>query len=125
MSVPWIPLTSANEVDTIRERSEAQPCVIFKHSTRCGISAAAKMRLEDDWSFDTTAVQPYYLDLLQNRSVSNLIAETFQVHHESPQLLLIHHGECVYEASHLGITVDELLEALEQVAAKERDLGGF
>jgi bacillithiol system protein YtxJ len=52
----------------------------------------------------------YLLDLKQYRSISNQIAEKFQVHHESPQVLLIKKGECIYDESHYGIQMDELVE---------------
>ena len=54
-------------------------------------------------------VTPYFLDLIIFRSVSALIAETFQVHHESPQLLLIKDGECILDQSHGDISIAEVL----------------
>jgi bacillithiol system protein YtxJ len=73
----------------------------------------AKLRLEAKWdSTIANEVVPYYLDLLTYRSISNEIAERFQVHHESPQILLIKDGECIYDASHLDITIDEIMESI-------------
>ena len=108
----WIPLTSVAEVESLKKRSQEVPCLIFKHSTSCNISAIAKFRLEDDWDFASADIEAYYLDLLKFRPVSHHIAETFSVHHESPQVLLISDGECVYDASHLDISVEELREAM-------------
>jgi bacillithiol system protein YtxJ len=108
----WNKITSVQEVDALIARSHEVPCVIFKHSTRCNISAIAQMRLEDDWDFPADALEPYYLDLIAYRPVSQYIAEVFSVHHESPQVLLIGQGECTYDAAHLDITVAELQEAL-------------
>ena len=42
----WNELTEENQNMAIRERSFQRPQVIFKHSTRCGISSVAKSRLE-------------------------------------------------------------------------------
>ncbi len=106
----WHPLTKVSQLDEIIERSKEVPCAIFKHSTRCSISSMAKYRLEGDWDFETTALEPYFLDLITYREVSNAVAEKFSVYHESPQILLIKDGECTYDASHLDITVDELKE---------------
>jgi bacillithiol system protein YtxJ len=108
----WKTLTSNQDVDAIIARSKDIPCLIFKHSTRCSISSIAKMRLEDDWGFAPEAVEPYYLDLITYKPVSQHIAEVFSVHHESPQVLLISDGECIYDASHLDISVEELQESL-------------
>lgn len=116
MTLHWIPLTSAVEVESLKERSHTVPCLILKHSTSCNISAIAKYRLEDDWDFGTNVLEPYYLDLLRFRPISTYLAEAFDVYHESPQVLLIVDGECVYDASHLDIRVEELKEALDGVA---------
>jgi bacillithiol system protein YtxJ len=109
----WHPLTSAEQLDTVIEESKSTPVVIFKHSTSCSISSTAKSRLERQWAgAGLDHVKPYYLDLLRYRPVSNEIAEVFQVQHQSPQLLLIHDGMCLYDASHLGISLDSLKKNL-------------
>lgn len=108
----WITLSEEAQLDTIREQSKQQPVVILKHSTRCSISTMAKGRLDRETAPE--GVLFYYLDLLQYRPLSNKIAELFHVQHESPQVLLIHNGECVYDDSHNAISMDEIAE---QVAA--------
>lgn len=70
----------------------------------------AKMRLESNWNFSEEELTPFYLDLKNYRSISSDIAEKFSVHHESPQVLLVRKGECIYDASHFDISVDELHE---------------
>lgn len=111
--INWNSLTSAEQIDKIKEESEQQPVVIFKHSTSCSISATAKSRLERQWdSAGLDNVKPYYLDLLSYRSVSNQIASAFDVRHESPQLLLIRNGACTSDWSHMGIRLDEVKKAL-------------
>ncbi|MGY0040145.1 monothiol bacilliredoxin BrxC family protein [Pedobacter sp. NJ-S-72] len=54
----------------------------------------------------------YFLDLISHRAISAQIAETFQVHHESPQILLIKNGDCVLDASHSDISADEVAELI-------------
>ena len=51
----------------------------------------------------------YFLDLLRYRDISNRIADNFQVYHQSPQILLIKNGECIYDESHMAIQMNELL----------------
>ena len=108
----WITLETETQLTEIRERSSDRPQVIFKHSTRCSTSQLVKSRLER--SQLPPAIDFYYLDLIRYRPVSNKIAETFRVHHESPQILVIRNGECVYDESHLGITMDDILEQVSQ-----------
>ena len=104
----WNELNTEDQLETIRKKSVEKPQVIFKHSTRCGISSVAKSRLEK-WQ-PTEDFDFYYLDLIKYRLLSNRVAEEFEVYHESPQVLVIRNGECVYDESHLGISLQEILE---------------
>ena len=104
----WIALQSENQLDEILKKSAERPQVIFKHSTRCSTSALVKGRLErgaQPWDIDF-----YYLDLISYRPISNKIADSFRVRHESPQILIIRNGECIYDESHLGISMDDIME---------------
>ena len=104
----WQNLTTLAQLDLIREASFTKPQLIFKHSTTCSISKMAFSRFERAEAPDN--IDFYYLDLLNYRSISNEIATQFQVHHESPQVLLIKNGTCTYEESHYGIMMDEVIE---------------
>jgi bacillithiol system protein YtxJ len=104
----WNPIISVDQLDTIKEASFNKPQVIFKHSTTCSISKMALSRFEREEAPET--IDFNYLDLLNFRSISSEIAEKFQVHHESPQVLLIKKGECIYDESHYGIMMDEIIE---------------
>ena len=111
--IPWQQLTQADQLTDIARESHEQPVLIFKHSTTCSISAAAKSKLERQWADAGLGdAKIYYLDLLRFRPISGAIAETFGVRHESPQLLLIQDGECSYNASHMGIRLNEVKELL-------------
>jgi bacillithiol system protein YtxJ len=112
--INWHKITTVAQLETIAERSNTVSCLILKHSTTCSISSMAKNRLEKKWDFDATDIEPYYLDLLSFRPISAAITERFQVHHESPQVLLIRNGECIYDASHLDISVEELHDAFAE-----------
>ncbi|PCI94776.1 MAG: thioredoxin family protein [Flavobacteriales bacterium] len=105
----WTDIKSESDLDYIIEKSFQTNIgvAIFKHSTRCSISSVAKKRLESSWSFNQE-LPAYHLDLLQYRNLSNSIAERFNIQHESPQVLIIKNGECIYDASHLAISVKDL-----------------
>ena len=113
----WIPLTQLSEILLIAEKSHLSPCLIFKHSTSCSISFIAKHRLESNWTLSQNEILPYFLDLLSNRSVSDGVSEFFQVYHESPQIILIWEGEVLLEASHLDISIEEIMEMVRSVQA--------
>jgi len=109
----WKVLTDEAEVNDIIKRSESRPQVIFKHSTRCSISTVAKGRLE------RSQVPPgadfYYLDIFNYRNISNRISQQFNIHHESPQVLVIKDGASIYDESHMGINMGDIQEAVERV----------
>jgi bacillithiol system protein YtxJ len=108
----WISLTTEEQLSDIKEKSKQRPQVIFKHSTRCSISSVAKSRL--DKGAPPTNIDFYYLDLISYRTLSNAVAETFGVYHESPQILLISNAECVYDESHMAIRLDDIVDEAEK-----------
>lgn len=111
----WLPiesladLTRAVEVSSM-EKNKA--VLIFKHSTRCAISSTAKFRLESFWKNDDN-FPTYFLDLIKYRELSNQIANDFNVRHESPQVLVIKDGKCIYHSSHLSISVKNILASVK------------
>jgi bacillithiol system protein YtxJ len=52
------------------------------------------------------------VNVIEDRPVSNAIAERLQVKHESPQALLIKNGKAVWHASHWNVTEDSLAQAV-------------
>jgi len=104
----WIALTSIEQLHAIKNDNTGKIAAIFKHSTRCSISTMALNRLER--STAPEAVDFYYLDLLQYRSLSNEIATIFQEEHASPQILIIKNGSCFYNETHGSISMEEIIE---------------
>ncbi len=98
--VEWRALTSLEQLDGMIQESADIPVIIFKHSTRCGISKMALRGFEGSYDIDAEKAKPYFLDLLQHRDISNEIATIFHVEHQSPQLLLLKDGVVIYHASH-------------------------
>lgn len=109
----WTPLKSEEQIKELKLKSNKNPQVIFKHSTRCSISSMAKNRL--DKNDRPEGVEFYYLDIINYRPISNKIAEEFNVNHQSPQVLIINGGKCVYNESHSGIRMDEIKSFAEQL----------
>lgn len=61
-------------------------------------------RFTEAYSLSQDQVDLYYLEIQSNRSISDEIADLFQIRHESPQLLIIKNGVVVVHDSHSGIT---------------------
>ena len=107
----WKSLQRADEIETLIEESKIRPVLIFKHSTRCSISAAVVDRLERRCrEEDMSNLTPYFLDLIQHRDVSNAIAEKLAIRHESPQAIILRDGKSIYDASHFGIDYEEIAD---------------
>ncbi len=103
----WNNLETISQLDELVALSQEQAVVIFKHSTRCSISRMALKQFENEFDF-SDLVQPFYLDLIAFREVSNEIAARFGVVHQSPQLILIKEGKAVYNVSHSDIDAGAL-----------------
>lgn len=104
----WEILTTTEQLEMLKKDSFTTPQLIFKHSTRCSISSMVKNRLEK--SIQPVHIRFHFLDLIAHRSLSNKIAEDLKVHHESPQVILIKNGECIFDESHMAIQMDEIIE---------------
>jgi bacillithiol system protein YtxJ len=106
-----VDLVQDHDLEQLLARSTTDPVLIFKHSTQCSISAQAYEEFSDfaegahDLLCGTVLV-------IENRKLSNVIAERFGVRHESPQALLIKEGRVVWHASHWSITSGSLSDAL-------------
>lgn len=107
----WNKITDIDQLSTIDEFSKLQMVMLFKHSTRCSISDTAKNRLEKAWKDENEELlKPYYLDLIAHRNISNAIADRYRVAHESPQVLIISKGECIFSQTHLSISMQDILQ---------------
>lgn len=108
----WHIIDSPEMLQTIKAQSRSQKVFIFKHSSRCSISRVVLHKLEKQWKqVKTPRLEGYFLDLIRYRNLSDEIAFTFSVKHESPQVLLIDNEICIWSASHMNISWGDLLQA--------------
>ena len=101
--IKWIPLTSLEQLEEIKKQSKTKSILIFKHSTRCGISSGVVRQFENSFDEEMSSLKVYYLDLLSYREISDEVGYQFQVMHQSPQLLIIKNEVAVSHASHYDI----------------------
>lgn len=106
----WNNLSADSDLSVIQRASFEKAQLIFKHSTRCGISAQAHANLEENLEDLAPHLDLHYLDLIQHRGVSNAIASEFGVPHQSPQVIVVKNGEVVYHASHFSIQPQQILQ---------------
>lgn len=106
--LPWIALSNLEQLNQIEQKSNTKAQLIFKYSTRCGISRMVMNQFISNYNYSEYQFDLYYLDLLSYRDVSNEVGYKFQVIHASPQLLVIKNGVVVAHASHGAINGIEL-----------------
>ena len=106
--LPWIPLNDLKQLNHIEEKSKTKTQVIFKHSTRCGISRMVINQFVNNYNLTEKDLDLYYLDLLSFRDISDEVGYKFQVLHQSPQLLIIKSGVVVAHESHGAINSIDL-----------------
>jgi bacillithiol system protein YtxJ len=110
-----VDLKKDQDLDQLIERSKTDPVLIFKHSTQCPISTQAYDEFTNFAENERDLVSGVVL-VVENRRLSNAIAERFGIRHESPQALLIKDGGIVWHASHWSVTSDSLRDALRSHA---------
>lgn len=110
MNSNWNTLGSLEQLDFLLQESSQKAVIIFKHSTRCSVSSMVMNRLDELPNEFYSNADFNYLDLISHRDVSNAIAVKLMVEHESPQVLVIRNGECIFQASHFDIKPSKLLE---------------
>ena len=106
--LPWIALNALEQIDHIEKASMTKLQVIFKYSSRCGVSRMVLNQFVDKYELSKDDLDLYFLDLINYRDVSNEVGYKFQVIHESPQLLVIKNGVVVAHDSHSGVNAIEL-----------------
>lgn len=111
--VPWHALTEEEQLDKMEKESEKQLVVIFKHSTRCGISRMVLNNFERNYDLPKDKeVKLYFLDLIANRGISNEVASRFGVRHESPQMIILKDQQVVHHSSHQSIDVERIKQLI-------------
>ncbi|HEV7423717.1 MAG TPA: bacillithiol system redox-active protein YtxJ, partial [Candidatus Paceibacterota bacterium] len=92
----------------IIDHSKKELVLIFKHSLTCPVSIRAYERIFEGLK-NGNVKYPVYLVIVQNnRDLSNNIAQTIDITHESPQIILVKDGKAIYSASHDNIQVENI-----------------
>ena len=81
--------------------------LLFKHSTRCGLSTRAKRQIHAFMEI-FPAAPVYEVDVIADRSVSDQIEARFGIRHESPQAILVEGGDPLRNAAHHRVRAEVL-----------------
>lgn len=106
--IPWELLESEAQFRNVVKNSSKKPKVIFKHSTRCGISRMVLKNFENGFTLKGNEAGFYILDLLNHREVSNIIASDLKITHQSPQIIVLRDELVIHTDSHHGIDIHKV-----------------
>ncbi|HLM69445.1 MAG TPA: bacillithiol system redox-active protein YtxJ [Longimicrobium sp.] len=97
-------MASRQDVDDALGQDTA---ILFKHSTRCPISAAARGEMERFLELNPDA-PVYTVDVNDATEASAYLAEKTGIEHHSPQVIVTRGGTPEWHASHFDIRADEV-----------------
>lgn len=96
-------ITTIEEIDKAIALSDDKLQIFFKHSTACPISRMAYEKLRTNYPLDLSQADIYYIGVIEQRPLSNYLADKLSVKHESPQMIVLKKGKAIFDESHLMI----------------------
>lgn len=112
--MPIHPLESREDYDAAV--GSDRPAIVFKHSPACGTSFMA-LRVVSAFAERHPAVPVFLVDVINQRGLSDGIADGLGIRHESPQAIVTQAGKAVWSASHGSINANALAERIASAAA--------
>ena len=100
-------LQTKDDLEKMLARSEEETVVLYKHSATCPVSARAQEQV-----VPLKHEMPVYSVVVQYaRDVSEAAAETLDVTHHTPQVIIVKGREAIKHFSHEGISTEKVREA--------------
>ena len=110
----WNELRDESQLLEILDTSPENRVLIYKHSTRCSTSRLMLDRLERNWNLqEMEKIRPYFLDLIAYREISDFLAKSLGIPHESPQAIMVFAGKAVDDWSHFEIDYQRIKEIVK------------
>ncbi|MDP2053673.1 MAG: bacillithiol system redox-active protein YtxJ [Acidobacteriota bacterium] len=117
MPTPLHTLSTTDELERALAQSSERPAVIFKHSPTCGISAQAFESISEWLTGKVLDADFYVVPVQASRALSTHLSQRFGIRHESPQVMVIDHGEVAWHGSHFRATATSIAAALDKLVA--------
>jgi bacillithiol system protein YtxJ len=97
--------------------------VLYKHSPVCMTSSLARPAVHA-FHKAMPQVPVYQVDVITERGLAHRIAGDLQVHHESPQVIVVRDGRPIWHTSHFAIKAAALLTQVDLARrAQHADVG--
>src|SRR5438105_13620114 len=94
-----VQLRQNRDLEQLLEQSRTNPVLLFKHSTQCPISSQAYEEFTQ-FAKEAADVTCGLVLVIEDRNISDTIAERLNVRHQSPQAIVVKDGHAVWQASH-------------------------
>jgi bacillithiol system protein YtxJ len=107
----FLTLERSEQLDAAVESSFRRPVLLVKHSPVCGTSYQALDDLDENRD-QLAEIDVLVVNVLTHRLLSQTIARTFGVRHESPQAILLVQGRAIWNGSHVRVTAESVTRAL-------------
>ncbi|RMH73000.1 MAG: bacillithiol system redox-active protein YtxJ [Gemmatimonadetes bacterium] len=107
------------DFEQLQQNSYHKPVFLFKHSSICPVSSRAWQEFKQFLSANPT-YEYWRVLAVEDRALSRQIAEICGVTHQSPQVILFHQGQAIWHQSHLYITSEALLQAVQSLIPSTR-----
>ena len=120
MTAPLVRLESEADLEA---PLQAPLAVVFKHSTRCGLSASALIEVRQFAACHPT-IPVYLLDVIADRALARHVAQRLGVRHESPQAIVLAHGRVRWHGSHSRVSaaaMEDVVSGTEHPAGQSPD----
>lgn len=114
INIKWHPVLKEEDIEKILLESDRENQLVFKHSNSCGISNIVKKRLEKEAQDEENPKTIHLIDVINERTLSTHIASHIGVRHESPQILLISNGQCIFHTSHFDVSLKNIPANIEE-----------
>lgn len=107
-------LGTKQDYNQLVQASHDKPIFLLKHSTRCPISAS-RWQAFQEFADKEMRADFYRVLVVENRALSQHVAQDTGIRHESPQAFLLHEGQVTWDDSHWSITPESMSVALGDV----------
>lgn len=112
MSAPFTPVTTLEQLDELFVESNHTPIVVFNHDPKCPISRMAYASMS---SMNTSVAM---IDVARANHLAHALEQRTGVTHESPQVVVLHHEQSIWDASHFDVTDDAVKRIVSQAQPK-------
>lgn len=111
----WNSISGTGKFESILQKSDEKPQLIYKHSHRCSVSFMAKKQLKEFAEEISNKANLFMIDVIHQRDLSNAIASELNVRHESPQVIILKDQGVIWKGSHWEIKGKDILYTLNKV----------